>query len=198
MSLHPLSEAELTFETERLLLRPYALEDIELSRELLFDPEVMKYVGELPEDFDIEKSQRDVIRRGAGGRIGVWCVIEKTTGEKLGDVVLTPLPINLDDTDWSSVVPDCYPDSEIETGYLFRRSAWGKGYATEACRRILRFGFEMTDLDTIVAVTDPENAASMQVLGKCGLKQNGLRRAYNDDNCTDFAITRDEWRALTA
>ncbi|SHJ64373.1 Protein N-acetyltransferase, RimJ/RimL family [Shimia gijangensis] len=198
MRLHPLSEAELTFETERLVLRPFTLEDIDLSRALLFDSEVMKYVGELPEDFDIYKSQHDVVRRGAGGRIGIWCVIEKTTGEKLGDVVLTPLPIELDDTDWASVVPDRYPDAEIETGYLLRRSAWGKGYATEACRRIVRFGFEMTDLDTIVAVTDPENTASMHVLQKCGLRQNGLRRAYRDDNCTDFTITREEWLAQNA
>lgn len=189
----PLSTADLTLETERLILRPFLAEDVDLTREMLLDPEVMKYVADIPEGFDVEAEHTKVCQRGAGGRIGLWCVMLKETHEKIGNVILLPLPIDLEDTDWDSVVPDRYPDAEIETGYLFRQSAWGKGYATEACRRIVRFGFEMTELDKIVAVTDPDNAASRHVLEKCGLRYLGTRRAYQYDDCTSFAISRADW-----
>lgn len=194
MRVTPLSNEQLTLETARLTLRPYCDDDIDLYGALLLDPMVMRYLGEFPDDKTVEGEHAKVIRRGAGGRIGVWTAVIKTTGEKIGYVVLIPLPIDLPDTDWTSVVPDRYPDAEIEAGYMFRPSAWGQGYATEACKRILQFGFEMTHLDQIVAVTDQENLASRQVLKKCGLRDDGIRDAYQD-KVSAFSITRTDWQS---
>jgi ribosomal-protein-alanine N-acetyltransferase len=122
-------------------------------------------------------------------------VLQRETGEKLGTAVLLPLPIEESDTDWSLLQEDRYPDADIEVGYMLRRSAWGKGYATEACRRLVQFAFEETELDEIVAVTDPRNAVSQKVLRKCGLRDEGLRRAYADE-CSAFRMSRQQWLEL--
>jgi RimJ/RimL family protein N-acetyltransferase len=112
------------------------------------------------------------------------------------DLDVLPLPIEEDDTDWDLVAGEDLPEGEIEVGYLLKQSAWGKGYATEACTRMLRFAFEQTALQEVVAVTDPENRASQKVLRKCGLIEEGLRRAYAAV-CPGFRITRRQWLERT-
>ena len=190
----PLTEAEQILETERLLLTPLKMDDIDLSMALLTDPEVMRYVDWEPSTPEaVREHMPDAVRKGAGGRIGIWAVALKETGEMIGDAVFLPMPIETDDTEWHTIVPDELPDARIETGYLLKPAFWGKGYATEICTRMLRFGFEKTDLDAIYATTDPENAASQNVLRKCGLTYLGQHRAYAWDDVSWFRITREEW-----
>lgn len=194
--MRALSNAELTLQTARLTLRPYAAEDLDLSQELLSDPVVMKYIGDIKDRAHIMREHAKLICRGAGGCIGIWCVILTDTAEKIGEVGLTPLPVDAPETDWDSVVNHRFPDAPIEAGYTFLPASWGNGYATEACRRIIQFGFEMTNLEKIVAVTDLENTASMHVLQKCGLQNDGRRRAYQED-VTAFSISRADWQTHT-
>jgi RimJ/RimL family protein N-acetyltransferase len=192
-----MSGLALELETDRLLLRPLVEDDLDLALEMFTDPEVMKYVADISDEATLAAEMKASVKRGAGGRIGVWCVLRRETGEKLGTSVLLPLPIETRDTDWSLLREDGYPDGDIEVGYILRRSAWGNGYATEACRRLVRFAFEETELDEIVAVTDPRNAVSKKVLRKCGLRDEGLRRAYADE-CSAFRISRQQWLELQA
>jgi RimJ/RimL family protein N-acetyltransferase len=192
-----MSSVNLELETDRLLLRPLVENDWEMALETFMDPEVMKFVADVGSEEALAEEMKTAIRRGAGGRIGVWCVLQRETGEKLGTAILLPLPIEEDDTDWSLVQEDRYPDADIEVGYILKRSAWGNGYATEACRRLVQFAFEETELNEIVAVTDPRNAASQKVLRKCGLRDEGLRRAYADE-CPAFRISRQQWLELQA
>jgi len=58
---------------------------------------------------------------------------------------------------------------ETEVGFLLDRPFWGKGYATEAALASLRFGFEHSNLDHIIALVYPENLASRRVIDKCGM-----------------------------
>ncbi|MBW2694056.1 MAG: GNAT family N-acetyltransferase [Deltaproteobacteria bacterium] len=190
-----MSSVNLELGTDRLLLRPLVENDWEMALETFMDPEVMKFVADVGSEEALAEEMKTAIRRGAGGRIGVWCVLQRETGEKLGTAILLPLPIEEDDTDWSLVQEDRYPDADIEVGYILKRSAWGNGYATEACRRLVQFAFEETELDEIVAVTDPRNAASQEVLRKCGLRDEGLRRAYAEE-CPAFRISRQQWLEL--
>ncbi len=183
---------ELVLNSERLLLRPYTATDIDIATELLTDPAVMRYVGETYTMNRVVKELPTATRRCAGGAIGIWCAIDRSTGDKLGHALLLPLPIEERDTNWDLVVGDALPDSEIEIGYLLKKSAWGKGYATEACKQLLRFAFEETPLQEVVAVTAPENVASQHVLRKSGLAAEGTRRAYASD-CPGFRITRRQW-----
>lgn len=191
----PLSDEALILDTDRLRLTPFSSEDADIARRLLGDPKVMRYVADPLTRDEVEDHMANAIRRGAGGRIGIWCVSRKDTGEKIGDCVLTPLPIDSGDIDWEQVTPDSYPHDEIEIGYLLVPEVWGQGFATELCARLLRFAFEQTALRRVVAVTDRGNANSQHVLQKCGLRPTGPRRAYAEDDCSGFEIMREEWAA---
>lgn len=186
---------DLTLATERLLLRPVTLSDIDLAVELFTDPGVVRHVGGLMTPDAIVKEMPMWTRRGGdGGCIGVWCVSDRQTSEKLGTGALLPMPIEDDDTDWDTVVENEMPDSDVEVGYILKQSAWGKGYATEICRRLLQFAFEQTSLDEVVATFDDEHRKSRHVLVKCGFTDHGRRFCYGEDS-VNFRITREEWIA---
>lgn len=196
--IEPLSPAELLLETDRLTLCPFDLDDEDLAISLWCDPEIMQYVGDLDTPEIIREIMPKVIQRGAGGRIGTWSIRHKVSGQKIGEVFLWPTPIDEDDIDWSQVVPDAYPRDLIEVGYLLVKDAWGKGLATEACARMLRFAFEQTEIDNVYATIDPENVASLNVLTKCGLKFIGLSRAWGEDDAPWYQIARDDWQKTFA
>ena len=190
--LRHIAEMNLEFKSERLLLRPLAETDVDVVIEIGTDPEVMKYIHEPQTEDQVAQEMPNYIKRCAGGCIGIWCVTDRSTKEKFGTADLLPLPIDEDDTNWDLMAGDELPDCEIEIGYILIKSAWGKGYATEACNRLLKFAFEETPLTEVVAVTDPENTASQKVLKKCGLAFEGMRRAYAAQ-CPGFRITRRQW-----
>ena len=186
---------ELNLTTERLLLRPVTLADIDLETAMFTDPDVVKYDGNVVMTVDeLVAVMPKIVKRGGGGCIGIWCVTDRATGEKLGDGFLLPRPIDEDDTNWDLVVPGAMPPGDVEVGYFFKKSAWGKGYATEACRRLLRFAFEETALHEVVATVDEAHKVSRNVLEKCGLTYQGIRRAYAED-APFYRITRDQWSA---
>lgn len=184
----------LVFDSERLEFRPLSDADMDLLVEQWTDPDVVKYVADKTcTEEELAEEMPIFVRRCAGGCIGIWCLTDKATREKLGTAILLPMPVEMDDTDWDLVVGEQIPEGDIEIGYIFKKSAWGKGYATEACKRLLRFAFEESPLEEIVATIDPENGASRKVLEKSGLICEGLVRAYAHD-IPGFRITRQQWR----
>ncbi|MEM6480655.1 MAG: GNAT family N-acetyltransferase [Pseudomonadota bacterium] len=189
-----LSTQELVLETERLVLRPFELEDVDLAIAMWCDPEVMRYVGDVDDPQEVRDFMPTIIGRGAGGRIGMWAICRQDTGQTIGEVFLWPTPIESEDIDWSQIVPDAYPRDVIEVGYVLLKEAWGQGVATEACKRLLRFAFEQTTLESIYATIDPDNTASLNVLTKCGLCSIGLHRAWGEDSVPWYEITRQDWR----
>ena len=60
---------------------------------------------------------------------------------------------------------------ETEIAYLLSRAAWGRGYATEAAGAALRFGFESARLEELIGLVHPDNAGSIRVLEKIGMRQ---------------------------
>ncbi len=183
----------LTLETERLLLRPVEERDLDVAIEMFTDPDVMQFLGgETMSIAEVREEMPTYTKRCAVGAIGIWCIEDRSSQEKLGSVFLLPLPIEKDDTDWDLVVGDQLPNAEIEIGYSLRKSVWGKGVATEAGKRLLQFAFDETALEEIVAVIDEGNLASQRVLEKIGLVSVGQRYAY-DAECPGFAITRPQW-----
>ncbi|MEO1140469.1 MAG: GNAT family N-acetyltransferase [Pseudomonadota bacterium] len=193
--IRSLSSDALVLETKRLRLRPFCDQDLDIAQAILCDPKVMHYVADAMTPDAVERHMKDAVKRGAGGRIGIWSIQRKDTGQKIGDGVLTPVPIDDDDIDWTQVVPDAYPRDQIEVGYMLLPDAWGQGFATEACARLLKFAFEMTTLSEVVATTDPDNAKSQHVLQKCGMRPIGTKRAYGYDDVSWFEMTRADWQA---
>ena len=186
---------KLELHTERLLLTPFALTDLDLALEMWTDPEVVKYIGDVMTEAEVRQEMSDVTKRGGNGGIGIWCIADRRTGEKLGDSFLLPLPIDEEDTDFSLVVMGQMPDAEIEIGFFFKPSAWGQGYATEVCERLLQFAFQEVSLNEVVSSIDEDNVASKKVLEKCGLLDRGRTRCYGKDSPI-YRITRDEWNEL--
>jgi len=181
---------ELT--TERLSLKPLAPDDLDLCIELFTDPVVTQYANGVSSESEIRKDMPNYTKRGGNGCVGIWCISNNTTGEKLGDIALLPIPIEEDDTDFGLVIPGKMPKGDIEIGYFLKPSAWGQGYATEACRRILQFAFEDSPIEYVIATFEEENTASKHVLEKVGFTDHGTMRCYGEDG-PRFRITRDEW-----
>ncbi len=90
---------------------------------------------------------------------------------------------------------------EGDLGYVFNRLYWGKGYATEAAKALVHFGFSKLKLHRIWATCDPLNKASARVLAKTGMKREGLLRrnvfqkgAWRDSYL--YAVLESEHRRL--
>ena len=186
---------DLEIFTERLRLTPLVADDVDLALTLWTDPEVTEYVCDPMSETEIRQEMPDSIKRGGNGGIGIWCIADRTSGEKLGSTYLLPMPIDTDDTDFSLVVMGQMPDAEIEIGYFLKRSAWGCGYATEVCKRVLQFAFQKVPLNEVVASVDEDNVGSKKVLEKSGLRDHGRTRSYGKDSPI-YRITRDEWNEL--
>ncbi len=181
--------------TDRLTLTPFDMSDLDIAVELFTDPEVLRFTGGVMEEEEVGREFPRWIRRGGNGCIGVWCVTKSDSGEKLGTGALLPMPVEEDDTDWDLLIPGYMPDNDIEVGYFLKKSAWGQGYATEVCSRLLKVAFEEMPLSEVVASYDEGNNASRNVLLKCGLVERGTRRCYGEDG-PDLRITREEWLAV--
>lgn len=162
-----------SIETERLILRPFTLDDVDNHHRAVYgDAGVMRYMpGGLPRTR--EQTERVIAyfmdhwdRHG----FGAWAVVEQASGSLIGQCGL-------------NTVPDTHP-LEVEVLYALAQSAWGQGFATEAARASLRYGFEQVRLDRIIALAAPDNAASRHVMDKLGMKYLGIRPYYHDKLAT--------------
>ena len=153
-------------ETPRLIIRPFQDHDIEPIYEMRRDPEVMRYIRE-PQT-RIEETYNWITMITAlweDSGIGFLGVEEKSTGDFVGWCGLWILK----------------ETSEIEVGYALRKESWGLGYATEAARRVLEYGFDDLSLERIVAVAVPGNDASVNIMKKLGMEYVGIGRFYDKD-----------------
>ena len=80
----------------------------------------------------------------------------------------------------------------VEVGYRMPQSSWGQGYATEAARAAISYGFDVGNLDEITAVTHPDNAASQHVLNKCGLRRDGTLNYNGRGEIPFFRLARSD------
>jgi len=145
-----------TFETERLILRPFAETDAEDLHCILNQDGILKYFPG-PGSPPIDKVRAFVARQTAQwADVGYawWAVVSKETERLLGWNGLQYLP----------------ETNETEIGFLLNSAHWGQGLTTEAGRVGLRFGFEELGLDKIIALAHPDNGASQRVIEKLGLR----------------------------
>jgi RimJ/RimL family protein N-acetyltransferase len=151
-------------ETERLLLLPWRGEDVEPFRPIATDPQVMRYItGGKP--WSDEQIQEFIQRQIAGlERNGfcLWRLVRKEQPERLiGFCGLQP---------WRDRPGlDIGYHGVIEIGWWLANDCWRQGFATEAARSALRFGFEQAGLEKIIAVTHRDNHASQAVARRIGL-----------------------------
>ncbi|GAB3903787.1 GNAT family N-acetyltransferase [Mucilaginibacter boryungensis] len=167
-----------TLETERLLLRPFHVEDAKGMMELYADPDVIKFTADKPfntladaERFIAEYDQYDKYNMG---RLSTFI---KQTGEYIG---------------WCGI-KYLADKNEVDIGYRLLKQYRGKGYATEAARACLDYGFNKLGLNKIIGMAMQDNGPSINVFKKLGLKYS-----HNDDcGCHPgvvYAITKEEWK----
>jgi RimJ/RimL family protein N-acetyltransferase len=177
-------------QTERLILRRFTPDDIDLVTALDADPEVMRYItGGRP-------TPRDEIRDDylpawlayyeRGDRYGFWAAIEKRTDTFIGWFHLRPQPGD--------------PDDQPELGYRLSAAAWGHGYATEGTRALIRKAFEELGVRRVYATTMVVNVGSWRVMEKAGMRRVRVFQQewpYRIDGeelgDVEYALSRDQW-----
>ena len=144
-----------TLTTDRLILRPFTIEDVPAQYAMNLDPEVSRYTGDggVVGIDEIERRIKDhVLRDYRVHRFGRMAVVLKETDEMIGFCGLK----YLSDLE------------EVDLGYRFVQRHWGKGIATEAGRAVLDHGWSDLGLKRVIAWVLPENSGSVRVLDKLG------------------------------
>ena len=164
-------------ETERLRLRPYTVADEAAVFEMFADDAARRFY---PEMVSLEKARSWIewnLRNYAQYGFGLWAMELKASGEFAGDCGLT--------------YQDVEEKSELEIGYHLAARHRGKGYATEAARACLDFGFRYTACASICSIVRPGNAASCAVAGRV----HRARREFvkNGHAALLFYTTREDW-----
>jgi RimJ/RimL family protein N-acetyltransferase len=186
---------QVFLETERLVLRRFTEADLDNLFDLDSNPDVMRFLtGGKPTPREVIRNEtlpRFLHYYERFERFGFWAAIEKSTGEFLGWFEFRPA---------ESSGPD-----EVELGYRLRKSAWGKGYATEGSRALIRKGFTELGVRRVVAQTMAVNTASRRVMEKVGLT---LARTFHQEwpepiegaeqGEVEYALTEADWEQQEA
>ena len=156
----------ITLETDRLTLRGWRNEDFEAYAELCADQEVMRFLGGKPLDrLEAWRHFAFLVGHWELRGYGHWAVEEKSTGKLTGRV--------------GFLNPVGWPGFEI--GWTLKREFWGKGYASEAARRALQYGFHELDKPHIISLIHPENKPSIQVAERLGETLEGKTELFGHD-----------------
>ena len=151
--------------TARLALSEITPEHGHELYELDADPRVMRYIGagRVRTREDVDEAMRRIPRAYAlYPGLGTWRATRRDNGDFVGWFALKYVPGTV----------------EVEVGYRLRHAAWGRGYATEGARELVRYGFRELGLFRIIGITHPDNAASRRVLEKAGLVDAGMGYYY--------------------
>jgi RimJ/RimL family protein N-acetyltransferase len=179
-------------ETERLALRHFTADDVDLLIELDSDPAVMRYLtGGIP-------TPPEVVREGYlpnilagyqkwGGNLGLFAAHEKDGGAFIGWFILRPESKG--------------PLDEVELGYRLRQAAWGKGYATEGSQALLGKAFTALGVRKVWADTMSVNQGSRHVMEKLEMTFMGSMPLPTDMETIEgaehggvrYEITNDQW-----
>lgn len=152
--------------TERLTLRRFALSDAaSMMRNWVSDPAVQNNYGE-PAYSTAEEVKALLAKYIAGynrPNCYRWAVIEKQSGECVGQIACFLVDVKNE-------------FAEIE--YCVGTDYQGKGYATEACEAVIKYGFDVIGLHKVQICCRPSNAPSRKVIEKCGFVYEGTLRDY--------------------
>lgn len=179
-------EVQLPIETERLVLRPHRMADLDDLAVFHGDPDVVRFVpwpvrdrAATEEALRVKLAQTELV---AHGQWLVLAVQVRETGTVIGEVLLK----------WAS-------DRQGEIGFALARSHQGRGYAAEAARAMLRLGFDELGFHRITAVVIDGNDASGGLLARLGFRQearlvDGVHFKGEWASQLVYAMLEDEWR----
>ena len=173
-------------ETDRLILRMWTKKDAPALFEYASDPDVGPNAGWKPHANAGES--RMIIDQLFRCNM-TWAIVEKETGKVIGS-------IGFEEDKYRPNI------SSKEMGYSLAKSRWGRGYMTEAAKRLIRYGFDELKLVVLMIRTSDTNIRSQRVIEKCGFTYEGtLRRAYRtyDSNMREvrcYSMLKEEYEKL--
>lgn len=151
---YTIMQSPYVIETKRLLLRKFQAKDAASLYLLNSDPEVLRYTGDQP--FVDEGEALEFIQNYSAyqdQKVGRWAVLAKIDQRFLG---------------WAGL--KLHSDGMIDIGFRFLRKEWGQGFATEAAKACLQYGFQELHLTEVLGRVLPNNKASIHILKKLGMQ----------------------------
>jgi phosphoribosylformylglycinamidine (FGAM) synthase-like enzyme len=141
------------FDTKRLGLRPFLESEESLITELFANSDVNKF---FPEKYKTLEGAKEIFSRFIKNisAMGMKAVFEKATGKFVGFGGISYLEGNQDN---------------IEIGYVFHKEFWGNGYGVELANACAQYVFEVLGQDNVVAIANPKNHYSTNVMQKIGM-----------------------------
>lgn len=146
-----------TLETERLILRPTAMEDFERWADFQGDAETARFIGGPKSPAEVWRAMMSVAGAWALTGEGFFSVIEKSSGQWIGRI-----------GPWN---PHGWPGREV--GWSLHRDAMGKGYALEAAVASMDYAFDVLDWDDVIHSIEPGNLASQALAQRLGSTDRG-------------------------
>jgi RimJ/RimL family protein N-acetyltransferase len=172
-------------ETERLLLRPVQVGDLDRWAEMMADEEACRYVGGVQPKAMVWRSLMTMAGAWALTGVAMFSVVEKSTARWVGRV-----------GPWQ---PFGWPGTEV--GWSLHPDAWGKGYALESARAMMDYAFTTLGWTTVIHCIDPKNTPSQRVAERLGSRKLGpgrLPAPYANDPVDLWGQTREEWMSRSA
>jgi len=173
---------DLQLETERLLLRPPRLDDLDPWSEMMKDEETARFIGGVMDRAVCWRQLMTMIGAWHAHGFGMFTVLEKASGRYIGR--LGP---------WH---PEGWPGHEIGWGLV--REFWGRGYAVEGSIAATNWAFEALDWTDVIHSIAPDNVQSQRVAQKLGSRRLGpgrLPAPFSDAVVELWGQSRAEWDA---
>ena len=175
-----------TLETQRLILRRFALSDAEaMYQNWASDPEVTKFLT-WPTHTSAEISSMvlsDWVSHYAEENYYQWAIVPKSLGQPIGSIAVVRMDERV---------------GKVEIGYCIGKNWWHQGIVSEALEAVIDFFFREVQVNRVEACHDTNNPNSGKVMAKCGMTFEGIQRqaGVNNQGICDiswYGILRDDW-----
>ena len=175
-----------TIQTDRLLLRPFALEDASMVQTLAGEKDIASTTLNLPHPYE-------------DGMAEEWIGTHQERYEK-GESVVLAIVLNDNRTLIGAIGLEINKDNDrAELGYWIGKPYWNKGYCTEAARALIQHGFDVLGLVRIHASHFRRNPASGRVMQNIGMIHEGSLRKHitkwgKQEDLEIYGILKEEWK----
>jgi ribosomal-protein-alanine N-acetyltransferase len=176
--------------TERLRIRDHFLGDLTEHHELLSDEISMRYLPDIRTK-DIEESKENLIKsieesNSKNRKLYFFRIETKNTKEYIGEIGYTVKK----ETSFGKIV---------DVGYFTKEKYWGKGYTTEALKKVIEYAFEKDNVYRISTGCIKENIGSEKVMIKCGMIKEAEHKEYqlHENKLKDrveYRLLKHEWK----